>query len=169
MSSSKPRWARCSPGFSWMVTARSASASSHGRDVGQRVVLDLDQRQGLLGGDRVLCDHAHHDLARVADLVTGDQRMVRHRMAVLEVDVREATAVTTASTPGQGAGGRRVDGADARVRVGRAHQARVGQARHADVDRVFRCAGDLGHAIATRHGHADGRGRLLALDDALAT
>ena len=137
--------------------ASSFIASSTSIDVRQYLVIDLDQRQRLLGGggvdrgdggDRMaLIEHllARHDVARDVPEIDRDPL----GSDILEFVVREILRRHDRLDPRQRRGLRGVDRADAGMRVRRAQDAADDRAGHRVVGGVHRLAGDLRHAVRT--------------------
>ena len=74
----------------------------HGRDDGQRLVLDGHERQRLVGRRGIVGHDSDDRLAGVADDAVGDQGMIGQGVAVVEARRRpRSAALTTATTPGR--------------------------------------------------------------------
>ena len=135
----------------------------------ERLPVHLDQRERILGllgrlgdddgdpgtGERDAVDLEH---ARRVDEVLDPARLpgARQRRQLLEV-----LAGVDAHDARRGRGGRRVDGADAGVGVGRAENRRVHHASQRQVVEVRGRAGDHAGVLDALDGLADQAGRLL--------
>jgi hypothetical protein len=144
-----------------------AERSGGARGERQRLVVDLDQPERLLGGGRILGHDGHDRLAREPDLPDGDQGVVRDRVAVDEVHVRQVVCRDDRDHAGMLARGGRVDAADPSVRVGAAQQLGVSQPGHAQVHREAAPAGHLVDPVASGDGFADRAGGLGSGGDAV--
>ena len=132
----------------------------------QFLVVDLDQRGGVLGLLQGLGDHDCDLVADVAHLLLGEQRVLRllHRRAVDAGD--QPAAGQAAHRRGVGAGedvehaggrlrGGDVDRPDAGVRIGRAQEVGVGLALEGDVVGVLAVAGQEAVVLAAADRLAD--------------
>ena len=129
----------------------------HVDDVGQHLVVHLDQRRRLIGdrgadrGDRghrmalVIGLLARHDVARDVPEIHRDALGTD----VVEFLVRQVLPRHHRLDAGQLLGGRCVDRADARVRVRRAQDAAVQHAGQLVVAAVHGASRHLGHAVRT--------------------
>ena len=115
-------------------------------------VFDLDQLDGLAGG--VLVPRRDHGdrLPLVADVVLGEQRLVRRDTERFEVAVNVFWHVLVGDD-GMDARQRlrlaRVETRDGRVVVGRTQRLRPENAADADIVDVRRAPGDVGDAVVT--------------------
>ncbi len=125
--------------------------------VRQHLVVDLEQRLGLLGN--LLRDRGDRSdrVAVIKRLFLG-HHIARHmpeidrdalRADVLEFVVGKIGAGDDRLDAGQGLGLRGVDRLDARMGVRRAHDLAIERAGHRQVGRVHRAARDFGHAVRT--------------------
>ena len=123
------------------------------RDRLQRLVVDLDQLERVLGDVRILGDDRRHLLALVADLVGGEHRLrvAGERRHPREVVRGHQLAGDDGDHTRQRCSRRRVDRRDARMRVRAAQDLHVQHPRQDDVVDVVALA-------------ADEAGILLALD-----
>ncbi len=149
---------------------------------GQHLVVDLDAFGAVLGGTDALCHHHRHRLADEAHLV-GGQRVMR-RGEGLEVAPRREHHLggmlrphlvgdrlqsvgneIAAGEHGEHAGHRqrrrRVDAADARMRVRRAHHDGIGLAGQAHVIGIVALAGDEAQVLAPANRLPDAGARRL--------
>ncbi len=132
-------------------------------DVRQHLVIDRDQRQRLFrgggigrgdGGDGMaLIKHllARHDVARHMPEIDRDPL----RPDVLELVVGKILRRHHRLDAGQRCRLRRVDRADARVRVGRAQDPADQRPRHRIIRGIHRAAGDLRHAVRANRPRSD--------------
>ena len=111
---------------------------------GQRLVLDVDQAERVVGRVLVGGDHERHLLALEAHLVARQHglRVVGDRGHPGQAERLEVLGGDHRGHVGMGERGRRVDRDDARVRVGAAQQRAVDHARQPDVVEVVALAAD---------------------------
>ena len=131
----RPRWAQRRAG-------RQRRAAIRHR--GQRLVVDFDQRGGILGEIARVRDHHGHRLADKGDLVLGqhERRDVGRQLrgaksaaagAPATAAAQMSASVSTACTPACARAARCVDAADARVGVRAAHECRLQHAGKSQV------------------------------------
>ena len=119
----------------------------------QRVVVDADLGERVVGRGLALGHHRHDRLALVAHLVDGQQRLV----VLAEVDEaqqrvlvdRHVGGADHALDAGRALGRRHVDGAQARMRMRAAQHLQMQQALEGMVVEIARAAGDVAqHVLA---------------------
>ena len=114
----------------WLVSrTRGASAVERlveGGDDVQRLVVDLDGGDAVLGGGVGLGEHDGDEVAGVEGLADGERRL--RRIAVLVLGERQVVGGEDGDDAGDGEGGGLVDAVDAGVGVGAADGAGVEQA-----------------------------------------
>ncbi len=114
------------------------------RDGRERLVVDVDQLEGVLGDVRALRDHGGHFLALEAHLVRREHGLgvAGERRHPRQVVLGHELAGHDGHDPGQGRGSRRVDRVDTRVGEGATQQLEVEHPRQHDVVDVVAPAPD---------------------------
>ena len=124
----------------------------HGLDcgghVGERLVIDHDRVERLLGSEFVDCRHRRHGVADITHAVQRDQRPVAQVQAPVHVHPGEVGTREHRDHAGHGQRSRNVDARDARVGQRAAQDAAVQHARHDHVARELRRAGHLIEVVA---------------------
>ena len=138
----------------------------------QRLEIELDQLRRVLGGIAAVRHDDRNRLADVADLVMGQQRLLRIDELVLhqrrpfarqrQLRVRHRRQLADKLRPGQHkenagrrSGARHVDRLDARMRVRAPHEHRMQHVRQFEIGNVLAAAGQEPPVLAPRHGAAD--------------
>ena len=135
----------------------------------QRLVLDLDQLEGVLGEVAALGSDDRHGLADVAHPVEGDAALLDRRVGETRHrarDLGDLGAGHDGCDPGQGLGAAHVDRFDPGVGVRAAQRRGVQHVRQHDVVDVAALAGEQARVLDPLHALADpaeGAARLLAL------
>ena len=144
----------------------------------QRLEIELDQLRRVLGGIAALRHDDRNRLADVADLVMGQQRLLRIDELVLhqrrpfarqrQLRIRHRRQLADKLRPGQHMenagrrrGARHVDRLDARMRVRAPHQHRMQHVRQFEIGNVLAAAGQEPPVLAPRHGAADEGGLVV--------
>ena len=142
------------------------SAAERGLGVGdgrELLVVDDDERAGILGLRAAARDHGRDRLALPARAVDRD-RVLRRRLDALEMgehadpgrdDLRELGAGDDGDHARRGFRRGGIDPADAGVGVRRAHEGDVHHARQHDVAHIMSAALDEPAEIGARHGAPD--------------
>ena len=140
----------------------------------QRLEIELDQLRRVLGGIAVLRHDDRDRLADMADLVVGQQRLLRidelvlhqrrplARQRHLRIRHRRQHARELRSGQHKGNAGRcgcarHIDRLDARMRLRAAHEHRMQHVRQIEIGNVLAATGQEPPVLAPRHGAADER------------
>ncbi len=123
---------------------------------GKLFVVDVDESDRLVGGDRVLGGDGDDRFAHEADAVDGEDGTVLQGVTVVGIGRRQIAAGHDGDNAGERFGAAGVDGADAGVGVGAAQDAAVGHAVQAEIAGEIGFAGDLGDGVDARGVVADG-------------
>ena len=144
----------------------------------QRLEIELDQLRRVLGGIAVRRDDDRDRLADVADLVMGQQRLLRIDELVLhqrrpfarqrELRVghrrqhaRELGPGQHKGNAGRRGGARHIDRLDARMGLRTSDQHRMQHVRQFEIGNVLAAAGQKPAILAPRHGAADEGGLVV--------
>ena len=144
----------------------------------QRLEIEFDQLRRVFGGIAVLRHDDRNRLADMADLVMGQQRLLRIDELVLhqrrpfarqrQLGIRHRRQFADELWPGQHmenarrrGGARHVDRLDARVGLRAAHEDRMHHVRQFEIGNVLAAAGQEPPVLAPRHGAADEGGLVV--------
>ena len=122
----------------------------HVKDRRQRLVIDLDQLQRILGGPMIRGRHRDDGIANVANSVHREDRLIAKRRTEVRIDPRHLRDIGTGEHRGD-TGQRRglgfVDAQNPRVRVRTSQHSNMEHSRHLDVADMQRPPGDFGVGV----------------------